>query len=103
MATLRSYLALTTSHQLLPQDCSELPLFARVDSAVASLPTFSAFSALFDNYVASPSTGEDHTEQEHQEELSFLQEVMQTDVMQAAFQFMVDRGILSIFHIGVGH
>ena len=47
--------------------------------------------------------GQGREQQEHQEELGFLQEVMQTDVMQAALQFMVDRGILSIFHKGIGH
>ena len=80
----------------MPQDCSELPLFASVDSSVASRPTFAAFSALFDNYVASPGTSEDHSEQEHQEELTFMQEVMMTDVIQAALQFMVDRGKIYI-------
>ena len=75
-----------------PQDCSELPLFASVDPAVASLPTFAAFSALFDNYVTSPGTAEDHTAQEVEEELQLLQEVVRSDVMQAALQFLIDRG-----------
>ena len=75
-----------------PQDCSELPLFASVDPAVASLPTFAAFSALFDNYVTSPGTAEDHTAEEVEEELQLLQEVVRSDVMQAALQFLIDRG-----------
>jgi len=77
------------------QDCSELPLFASVDPAVDSFSTFAAMTALFDNYSPSPSVVEDHTEQEHQEELEFLAQVTSSPVMQAALQFLQDRGVFT--------
>jgi len=77
------------------QDCSDLPLFANVDPAVQNLPTFAAFSKLFDNYLPSPGQVEDHTEAELQEELDFLQEVMNTEVMKTALQYLQDRGVFS--------
>ena len=74
------------------QDCSEQPLFARVDPAVETLATFSAFTALFDNYLASPSKPEEQNEQEREEEARFLEEVAATEVMRTTYQFLVDRG-----------
>jgi len=77
------------------QDCSEQPLFARVDPAVETLATFSAFTALFDNYLASPSKPEEQNEQEREEEARFLEEVAATEVMRTTYQFLVDRGVFS--------
>ena len=57
-----------------PQDCSPAPLFTSVDPSVLSLPVYEKLSALYDNYVASPAgVAEDHTEQEHQEEMELLE------------------------------
>ena len=67
-------------------------MFGNVDPAVESFSTFSAMTALFDNYSPSPSDVEDHTEQEHQEELEFLTQVSSTPVMQTALQYLQDRG-----------
>ena len=69
-----------------------MPLFASVDPAVESLPTFAAFTALFDNYSPSPSQVEEQTEEELAEETRFLEEVAATEVMRTTYQFLVDRG-----------
>ena len=69
-----------------------MPLFASVDPAVESLPTFAAFTALFDNYSPSPSQVEEQTEEELAEEARFLEEVAATEVMRTTYQFLVDRG-----------
>ena len=55
------------------QDCSPAPLFSAVDPSVMSMPIYVALSALYDNYVASPATVEDHTEEEHEEEMTLLE------------------------------
>ena len=57
-----------------------------------TLPVFAALAALFDNYEASPSQVEDHTQQEQEEEQHFIEEMMKTDVMRTTLQFLVDRG-----------
>ena len=75
-----------------PEDCSPAPLFKSVSPAVETMPVYSALAKLFDNYNPSPSQGEDHTPQEQQEEQELLEEMMRTDVMRTALQFLVDRG-----------
>lgn len=53
---------------------------------------FAALAALFDNYEASPSQVEDHTQQEQEEELHLIEEMMKTDVMRTTLQFLADKG-----------
>ena len=60
---------------------------------------FAALAALFDNYEASPSQVEDHTQQEHEEELHLIEEMMKTDVMRTTLQFLVDRGWRTFYAI----
>jgi len=78
-----------------PEDCSPNPLFKSVDPAVETLPVYAALAKLFDNYNPSPSQGEDHTLQEQEEEQDLLEEMMRTDVMRTALQFLVDRGVFT--------
>merc|ERR1712123_17324 len=51
-----------------PQDCSPAPLFTSVDQSVMEMPIYVKLAALYDNYVTSPGTVEDHTEEEQAEE-----------------------------------
>ena len=74
-------------------DCSPNPLFKQVDEAsVLQLPIYQKLLALYDNYDPYVNVAEDHTEQEHQEELDFLQTVLDTDIMRAAYEFLVEKG-----------
>ena len=82
-----------------PEDCSPNPLFSSVDPTVETLPVFAALAALFDNYEASPSQVEDHTQQEQEEELHLIEEMMKTDVMRTTLQFLVDRGWRTFYAI----
>merc|ERR1712071_385736 len=69
------------------------PLFKQVDEAsVLQLPVYQKLLALYDNYDPYVNVAEDHTEQEHQEELDFLQTVLDTDIMRAAYEFLVEKG-----------
>merc|ERR1712141_5535 len=77
------------------QDCSPNPLFSSVDPTVETLPVFAALAALFDNYEASPSQVEDHTQQEQEEEQLLIEEMMKTDVMRTTLQFLADKGVFT--------
>ena len=82
-----------------PQDCSPNPLFQTVDPAVESIPVYAALAKLFDNYSPSPSQVEDHTAEEQAEEHQFIEEMMRTDVMKTALQYLLDRGNLTYIDI----
>ena len=74
-------------------DCSPNNLFLAVDEAgVLSLPVYQKLLALYDNYDRNVRVAEDHTEQEHQEELNFLQALLDTDIMMATFEFLTEKG-----------
>ena len=55
------------------QDCSPAPLFTRVDPSVMEMPIYVKLAALYDNYVTSPGTVEDHTEEEQMEEMALIE------------------------------
>jgi len=79
-----------------PEDCSPAPLFTSVDPSVLSLPVYEKLSALYDNYVASPAgVEEDHTEQEHQEEMELLEYLTGTEVMMSTYEFLFDKGVFT--------
>jgi len=75
------------------QDCSPSPLFANVDPSAFDLPILQKLMALYDNYEISVSLTEDHTEQEHLEEMEFLQAVMDSPILQETFGFLVEKGV----------
>jgi len=75
-----------------PKDCSPEPLFTFVDPAVLEIPVFKKLSALYDNYHKNSETHEDHTEQEQEEEMDFLDEVLRSSVMNTTYHYLLDRG-----------
>ena len=76
-------------------------MFTSVNEAnVLSKSTFAAFVDLMDNYKSDAKVVEDHTEAEKAEESKFLDLILETDVMQEAFKFMVEKG-WSIYFITV--
>jgi hypothetical protein len=55
------------------QDCSSAPLFTSVDPSVMEMPIYVKLAALYDNYVTSPVTVEDHTEEEQMEKMALIE------------------------------
>merc|ERR1711909_230038 len=84
----------TTNHGN-PEDCSPDPLFTSVNPSVMSMPIYVALSALYDNYVASPGTVEDHTEEEHEEEMALLEMITGPEVLQTTYQFLLNKGVFT--------
>jgi len=80
-----------STHDGSTEDCSPEPLFTSVDPAVFQLPVYVKLAALYDNYVKSPGTVEDHTEQEQAEEMDFLDEVLSSAVMQTTYNFLFEK------------
>ena len=64
------------------------------EDEVLSKPTFEAFAHLMDNYKPDVKIVEDRTAFERAEESRFLDLVLETPVMQTAYKFMVDKGML---------
>jgi poly(U)-specific endoribonuclease len=63
------------------------PLFTRVDESLFRRPTYSAFCALLDNYIAETGTAENVTDTERQEIWTFLNAIMQTAPMQFCHKY----------------
>eukprot|EP00091_Calanus_sinicus_P015667 TRINITY_DN3416_c0_g1_i6.p1 TRINITY_DN3416_c0_g1~~TRINITY_DN3416_c0_g1_i6.p1 ORF type:complete len:396 (+),score=144.88 TRINITY_DN3416_c0_g1_i6:43-1188(+) len=78
-----------------PQDCSPAPLFTSVDPSVMEMPIYVKLAALYDNYVTSPGTVEDHTEEEQMEEMALIEEMAGTAVMKTTYQFLVEKGVFT--------
>jgi len=64
------------------QDVAAEPLFTRVDPALFRRPTYRAFIALLDNYVAQTGVSESVSGEERVENRTFIDAVMQTGPMQ---------------------
>ena len=60
-------------------------------------PTYAKMMAMFDNYLAAVNETEQVTQQESQEESSFLDVILATDVMRSAQQFLVAQGLTVAF------
>ncbi|XP_023326728.1 poly(U)-specific endoribonuclease-A [Eurytemora carolleeae] len=60
-----------------------------------NLPIYQKLFALYDNYEKKTTVAEDHTEQEHQEELDFLQYVLDSEVMKTTYAFLTEKGLFS--------
>ena len=71
------------------------------------MPIYVKLAALYDNYVTSPGTVEDHTEEEQVEEMAliqvskgedlnnsqiYFQEMAGTAVMKTTYQYLVEKG-----------
>jgi hypothetical protein len=74
------------------QDRAHEPLFAHVDNAVLSRPTYATFVALLDNYEAETGKAERTTSYEKREQESFLDAIMQTAPMQFCHRYLAKTG-----------
>jgi poly(U)-specific endoribonuclease len=64
------------------------PLFSYVDKSALKRPTYRVFMALLDNYKAETGQAESVTNQEHQENWTFLKAIMQTAPMQLCHKYL---------------
>jgi len=71
------------------RDVASRPLFQFVDPKFLEKPTFKAFLALLDNYIADEGVVEQVTEQEKAENDAFLNLILDTSVMQYAHKWLV--------------
>jgi len=69
------------------EDSAQDPLFTSVDSQVWKRPTYAAFLALLDNYIAETGAAESVTNSERQEVIDFLDAIMETAPMQFCHQY----------------
>mmetsp|Transcript_7981 Transcript_7981/g.8747 ORF Transcript_7981/g.8747 Transcript_7981/m.8747 type:complete len:407 (-) Transcript_7981:154-1374(-) len=67
-------------------------LFSFVDEKVLNKPTYAAFIALLDNYIAQTGVAEVVTEEEKRENMDFLNLIMDTAVMQYVHQYLLAKG-----------
>lgn len=70
------------------RDYADRPLFSWVDPAHMERPTFKAFKALLDNYVANEGTAEVVTAEESAENALFLELIMDTGCMKYAQRWL---------------
>ncbi|CAH1775631.1 unnamed protein product [Owenia fusiformis] len=70
-------------------------LYTYVNPSVLSRPTFAAFRALLDNYIPEIGIEEPPCAQCRQEEDAFINAILDTDVMQQAWDFLVTHGFAS--------
>lgn len=73
-------------------DAASDPLFTFVDESALKRPTYAAFIALLDNYIASLGQSEVVDAHELNENRRFLNLIMDTPVMQYAHQYLVRTG-----------
>jgi len=78
-----------------PEDCSPNPLFASVDESVFDIPVYKKLYALMNNYEKRVWIGEHKTAQEEQEEKEFMDIVMESEIMQATYKFLQEKGKFS--------
>ncbi|XP_072018032.1 poly(U)-specific endoribonuclease-B-like [Amphiura filiformis] len=77
------------------QDRADDPLFSHVnDNKLQQIPTFKFFIALLDNYSQETGVPEEVTEQEVQENWSFLNAAMETEVMKKAHRYLAKKKLV---------
>uniref|UniRef100_A0A7S1Y3M7 EndoU domain-containing protein n=1 Tax=Grammatophora oceanica TaxID=210454 RepID=A0A7S1Y3M7_9STRA len=69
------------------EDSARQPLFTKIDTKVLRRPTYKAFLALLDNYVAETGVAENVTDTERREIWTFLKAIMQTGPMQFCHKY----------------
>ncbi|NP_001074167.1 uridylate-specific endoribonuclease A precursor [Danio rerio] len=74
-------------------DLSPQPLFKVVSSTLLSKPTYEAFLDLLDNYKKMTGEVEDVPSHEEQEQDSFLQQTMNTNLGKELFNFLHSKGV----------
>lgn len=77
-------------------DAASRPLFARVDDAVWTRPTFATFRSLLDNYTAQTGVQETVSAAQRDEQRAFLAEACKTPCMQFAFQWLVENSTMRV-------
>lgn len=68
-------------------DSADMPLFSSVDRAVWKRPTYAAFLALLDNYIAETGVAENVSNVERREISKFLDRIMETGPMQFCHKY----------------
>ncbi|XP_077054456.1 uridylate-specific endoribonuclease A isoform X1 [Siphateles boraxobius] len=76
-------------------DLSSRPLFKQVSSTLLSKPTYKALLNLLDNYKRMTGEVEDVPSQEVQEQDTFLQQTMNTDLGRELYNFLHSKGAYS--------
>ncbi|KAK7155526.1 hypothetical protein R3I93_010229 [Phoxinus phoxinus] len=76
-------------------DLSSRPLFKQVSSTLLSKPTYTALLNLLDNYKRMTGEVEDVPSQEVQEQDTFLQQTMNTDLGRELYNFLYSKGAYS--------
>jgi poly(U)-specific endoribonuclease len=76
-------------------DCSPDNLFVSVDPSIKDIPIYQKLAALYDNYNRDVNVVEDNTQQEQDEESEFLQAVMDSEVMMATYEFLLDNPVFN--------
>jgi poly(U)-specific endoribonuclease len=73
-------------------DAAPDKLFTSVDEKALAKPTFAAFIALLDNYIAETGKAEVVTDEERKENMDFLNLIMDTAVMQYVHHYLIAKG-----------
>lgn len=73
-------------------DAARAPFFESISSRVWEKATFRSFKKLLDNYVATSGVPERVTQEEREEEDTFLEQVMDTKCMQFTFRWLCENG-----------
>ncbi|XP_029450979.1 poly(U)-specific endoribonuclease [Rhinatrema bivittatum] len=76
-----------TSHTGGKDDYAPDPLYSHVNTELFSKPTYKCFIELLDNYDRKTGTGEAMSPEHLDEQDSFLQEIMKTEVMKELYKF----------------
>jgi len=71
-----------------PRDCSNQPLFSRVDTSIFRKPVYEKLTKLYNNYDSSTAVKEDRSRSERVEEEDFVDEVLRTKVMTDTLDFL---------------
>ena len=80
----------TSTHNM-NRDWARRPLFSNLDDRVLQRKTYQAFINLLDNYEMPAGLPEKITDQEYQENVRFIDLIMETPVMKEVHSFLVSK------------
>lgn len=83
-------------HAIIPVLSFSLRLFKQVSSTLLSKPTYKALLNLLDNYRRQTGQAEDVPSQEVEEQDTFLQQTMNTDVGMELYNFLHSKGTVYV-------
>lgn len=75
------------------KDNARRPLFSSLDDELISRPTYRTFIDLLDNYVSETGAREVVTRQEKTENIEFINEICETELMKKAYDFAVQKSL----------